>query len=114
MAFSFKGEAMKKLLAVVTVAGLVAMLSGCSMPQMAPVFGGLYMNVKGPVAVGDAATDAKTGTVESKSICGVAWGDSSISAAMKRGGIKKIHHVDTDSFCIMGVYATSKTIVYGE
>jgi len=43
-----------------------------------------------------------------------ATGDASISAAMRNGKITRIHHVDHETFSILGVYAKYTTIVYGE
>ncbi len=106
---------MTRFIAFVALAGIVAFIAGCAMPQNGPVYGGLYTQVKGPQSMGDFnVPQAKTGTAVSQSIIGVAIGDSSIATAMKNAGITKVHHVDTETFGIMGFYATSKTIVYGE
>ena len=106
---------MRKLIALAASIGLVAILAGCAMPMNGPVYGGIFGKVRGPQSLGDTAvSQAKTGSAESKSIVGVAMGDSSIAAAMKDGNITKVHHVDTETFNVLGVYATSKTIVYGE
>jgi hypothetical protein len=51
---------------------------------------------------------------EGAAIIGIATGDASIEAAMKNGGIKKVHHVDTQVKNILGIYAEYITIVYGE
>ena len=44
----------------------------------------------------------------------VATGDASIEAAMKNGGITKVHHVDWQAKNILGIYGEFKTTVYGE
>jgi len=90
----------------------MVMLVGCT--GVTPMNGSLYTDLKGPVAVGDAATASKTGTAKSQGILGVALGDSSIETAMANGGITKVHHVDTHVTNILGIYATYETIVYGE
>lgn len=90
----------------------IVLLVGCAC--VTPMNGSLYTNLKGPVAVGDAATASKTGTAKSTAIIGIATGDSSIETAMANGGITKVHHVDTHVTNILGVYATYETIVYGE
>ena len=41
-------------------------------------------------------------------------GDASIDTAAKKGGIKKISHVDQKTLNVLGVYTTTTTIVYGE
>jgi len=104
---------MRKVLASL-VAGVAAMvmLVGCT--GVTPMNGSLYTNLKGPIAVGDAATASKTGTAKSTAIIGIATGDSSIETAMANGGITKVHHVDTHVTNILGIYATYETIVYGE
>jgi hypothetical protein len=107
---------MKKLLLLAVVAGFVVSVSGCAIPSGSPVYGGLVTaNVKGPVGMGDAAVKpAKTGMAQASAIVFFATGDCSIEAAMKNGGITKVHHVDCEAFSILGLYATYKTVVYGE
>jgi len=76
--------------------------------------GAIYTELSGPVAMGTAATASKRGEAKATSIVGVALGDCSIEAAMKNGGITKVHHVDTKVKNIVGVYAEYTTIVFGE
>ncbi|OGS07787.1 MAG: hypothetical protein A2204_03080, partial [Elusimicrobia bacterium RIFOXYA1_FULL_47_7] len=97
--------------AVLFAAGLF--VSGCA-TVAAPVNGGLYMNVKGPLAVSGNPTGTKMGTAECVSILGiVATGDASIQAAAKSAGITKIHHVDYKSTSILGLYSSFTVEVYG-
>jgi len=71
--------------------------------------------VKGPVCMGDPSVQAlKKGVSEASAIVFFASGDASIDSAMKAGNITKVHHVDCETFSILGLYATYKTIVYGE
>ncbi|RKY02293.1 TRL-like protein family [Candidatus Poribacteria bacterium] len=102
-------------LAVVLLSGLV-MLAGCAAPlASAPVPGALYTDVKGPLAATPLPTYSKVGTASCYSLLGlVALGDASIEAAMKNGGIKKIHHVDFKSYNLLGIYSKFTVIVYGE
>jgi hypothetical protein len=104
---------MKRVLAtlVLGVAAAVS-FSGCAM--VTPMNGGLYTELKGPVAIGPAATASKVGEAKATSIVGVALGDASIETAMKNGGITKVHHVDSKVKNILGVYAEYTTVVYGE
>ena len=105
---------MQKLIAMSVVLGSLIFLSGCTM-TLTPIYGSLYTNAKGPVAgVDNAAKDAKKGTAVATCIAGVAYGDSSISQAMKVGNINKVHHVDCEVFTVMGVYSKFTTVVYGE
>lgn len=91
-----------------------ALLTGCASPY--PV-GFLYTELKLPVAAtsNDAGAKMKVGTAMSTSVLSlVATGDSSIEAAMKNGGITKVHHVDWQARNILGLYGEFKTTVYGE
>jgi hypothetical protein len=96
---------------------LVIVLSGCSAYSIAPVTGFAYTEVYGPVSAtsNDLPSSPKMGTATCTSILGlIARGDASINAAMKDGGITKIHHVDFASKNILGLYAEFTVIVYGE
>jgi hypothetical protein len=78
------------------------------------VTGFLYSSYKmgGNVAAGPGT---KMGQACASSILGiVGTGDASISAAKKAGGINTVAYVDHDVSGILGFYATSCTIVYGD
>jgi len=92
------------------------LMTGCAglSPIVGGTVGGIYTQVQGPVAVGDASGATKVGTSKSTAIICFATGDASIQAACQAGGITKIHHVDHKSMSVLGVYATYETIVYGE
>jgi len=91
-------------------------ISGCAAYAVAPVTGFVYSDIKGPMTATNASGGfSKVGTSVCTSVLGiVGQGDASIDAAMKNGGITKIHHVDFHSYSILGVYAKYTTIVYGE
>ena len=94
---------------------LVAAASGCCMPNASPVGGAIVMDTVGPVAVGDQTVKStKVGRSMVEGIILVSSGDGSIEAAMRAAGIQKVHHVDTQTFSILGVYTRAETIVYGE
>ena len=95
------------------VLGAVSMLTGCAM--MVPV-GTLYTGVKFPIAVtANSGPSTKTGEAKCISVLSlVAVGDCSIDAAMKNGGITKVHHVDWNAMNILGFYGSYKVIVSGE
>ncbi len=77
------------------------------------VVGALYAGYKMGGEVG-AGAGSKTGQACASSILGlVATGDASIAAAMDDGGIKEVAHVDHDNFQILGLYATTCTVVTG-
>lgn len=102
----------KGLLVVVALLGMVGLV-GCTYPAgsvIAPI-----MMTKSPVAVGDTlVVPTKTGTAEVEGIILIAKGDGSIEAAAKNGGIKRIHHVDSEEFNVLGIYSKRTTIVHGE
>lgn len=107
---------MRTLLAILSVLGLLFTVGGCATPFEAPVFGGVVTNnVKGPVTgVDNSVSMKKVGTAEAQSIVFFAQGDASIKRAMESAEITKVHHVDSETFSVLGVYARYKTIVYGE
>jgi hypothetical protein len=88
------------------------MMTGCA--GVTPMTGTLYVDMKGPIAVGDASGSSKVGTAKATAIIGIVTGDASISAAMQNGGITKVHHVDSQVKNILGIYAEYTTTVYGE
>ena len=103
----------------VGLVGLLAMAtSGCAAFAHGGdslVTGYIYSGYKtdGQIGNGEAAT--KTGEACASSILGlVATGDASVSAAKAEGGIKEVSHVDHDVFSVLGIYATTCTIVVGK
>ena len=90
-----------------------ALITGCAIGH-APVTAPITLNERGPVSAGSAAGQAKVGRATAVGIVLFAHGDASISAAMANGGITRIHHVDHETFNILGLYAKYTTIVYGE
>jgi hypothetical protein len=96
------------------VAIFSTLATGCAMVA-APVNGGLYGNVKAPLAVTSNNLGSKVGVGTASSILGIlSSGDASIQAAAKSAGITKISHVDYESTNILSLYATFKVYVYGE
>ena len=104
---------MKRLIGVAVLCAAAVWLTGCasSMPM-----GAFYTELKLPLGATEAqAKTLKVGTSECQSILGlVATGDASIDAAMKNGGITKVHHVDWDAKNILGIIGNYKCTVYGE
>lgn len=95
---------------------LAAPLSGC-IPVVATTSGPLgpvYTSTSGPLLATSNARSSKVGRAESTGILGVAFGDASIAAAQRNGGISTIHHVDYEVTWVLGVYAKYTTVVYGE
>ena len=106
---------MKRVVVCSLAAGLVA-LTGCVSPMcpVGSVAGSIYTDVSGPVAATGNAGGNKMGQAISTGILGFATGDSSIKAAAANGGITKISHVDYHTTSVLGVYAKTTVIVYGE
>ncbi len=111
---------MPLLFGVIMIVGL----SGCVAnlyPGGPSVAGIIYTNVKDPaqhlsVAVDTSARGTKVGTSDACAILGlVAFGDASLDAAMKDGGITKVHHVDHQVQLILGgLWSKATTIAHGE
>ena len=89
------------------------LLTGCAIGH-GPVVAPLALGVQGPVSAGPAAGSSKVGRATAIGIVMFATGDASISAAMRNGGITRIHHVDHETSNFFGFYAKYTTIVYGE
>ena len=101
---------------LVALALALAALNGCAMAHGgdAMAMGTIYSGYKSSGAVGTAA-DSKTGEACISSILGVvATGDASLEAAKKAGGVTQVAYVDHEQFSVLGVYATSCTIVHGQ
>lgn len=101
------------------VVGLALLLTGCGAAGINawPAPGFIFAQESGPLMVTDneLPDECKEGTAQAMSILGwIGLGDASIHTAMMDGGIKKVHHVDMDSFNILGIYATYTVKVYGE
>jgi hypothetical protein len=99
-----------------------ALLSGC-MPliQQGYPVGGIYSGTKAPSSLarvetsGDNKTAPKMGSACSSGILGlVAWGDASIDAAKKAGGITSVHSIEYEATAVLGaVYVEACTVVHG-
>lgn len=106
---------MRKVLTLLMVISFIALvLTGCA-TVTSPVNGIIYTGVEGPLTATEVDTYSKVGESSCVSVLGlIAVGDASIDAAMKKGGIKKIHHVDFKSMRVLGFFAKFTTIVYGQ
>jgi len=86
-------------------------LSGCAM---------LYNDLKTPLPTLSTATRGEGTEHVGKASCSwyvwcVAVGDCSVQAAMKNGGISKVHHVDSEiTSYFFGIYSRFTTVVYGD
>jgi hypothetical protein len=106
---------MKRSLIFVGIIAIAALFMGCAATVTSPVTGVIYTDVKAPFAVTSNSASSKVGTSTAKSILGAfAFGDASIESASIQGGIKSIHHVDYQSFQVLGMFASFTVYVYGE
>ena len=104
----------KKIKQVGAMLVLVAVMSSCAMVS-SPVMGTLYTDVKSPFAVTSNSGASKVGSAEATCILGIlATGDASITAATKKAGITKIHHIDQHATSILGLFSKYEIFVYGE
>lgn len=102
---------MKKAIAGVAALSAVVGLSGCLVAS--PVAGALFTSVKFPGALGPGS-GTKMGKSEAMSVLGwVGIGDASTTTAAANGGITQIHHIDYESFSVLGIFGTFTTNVYG-
>lgn len=107
---------MKRTIIYVLVALVsTALLAGCGAYASSPVTGFWFTQISAPLDATSNAGSGKVGTGTCSSILGlIAMGDCSIDTAAKSAGITKIHHVDSVTTNILGIYATFTTKVYGE
>ena len=107
---------MKKLMMGVTFAGLGLAMSGCVFTGPCSAQSPLTLNVGSPDVsfVDNSVKPAKVGEATASGIILFTEGDCSIKAAMEKGGIKKIHHVDYKTRNILGIVGSQTTLVYGE
>jgi len=107
---------MKRRIMATAAIVCVLFLAGCSSVGMSPVGNGwAFTKVQGPIGATDSDAGGKMGTSSCMSILGtVAIGDASIQSAMKDGKITRVHHVDFETFGVLGVYVRFRTIVYGD
>lgn len=104
---------MKRLIGCLSAIALAALFTGC-VGTNGPVAGSIYTDVWGPDSGGDSTGSSKMGEASASGILGFATGDASIKTAAANGGITKIQHVDHHTESVLGVWAKSTTIVYGE
>jgi len=104
---------MKKL-AMLVAATAIIVLSGCA---TAVPRGIISSDMTLPIMATGNMKGTKKGVATCQSIMGfIASGDASIAAAMKKGGIKKVSHVDWKvvSEIPLGIKTVYTTTVYGD
>jgi hypothetical protein len=108
---------MKKFLFIALVSAAMLAFSGCAC-YSADVQGGVFdghTTTKASVVQAEGTVGTKVGEAKAYGVLGIAaWGDDSITAAAKAGGIKKIGTVDKKILNILGIWQMVTTIVTGE
>ena len=105
---------MKKLsLALLAVSALF--FTSCATISTPAGLGTLYTDMQSGETATSNTVGNKVGTAEAVNILGVlVTGDASINAAAKKAGIKKISHVDSKKYSILGLDGKYTIFVYGE
>ena len=104
-----------RLCSLLTLAACLCLVcsSGC-MPPKAPVYGFVYMDVKGPEQATPNLLGKKMGKGSCESFLGVyARGDCSIETAAREANITRITHVDSYAETVLLVYSKYTVLVYG-
>lgn len=107
---------MKNLVKLGALLGFACVAGGCAMAAggNGAVNGFIYSGYKMGGNVGPGA-GTKTGEACASSILGIiGTGDASLAAAKAAGGITQVAHVDHDNFGILGLYASTCTVVVGQ
>jgi hypothetical protein len=106
---------MKKLVILAAMA-----MTGCGALGAYPM-GAIYTGATIPHAMDRAEISGagKTGEKEGEACAtgilnAAAWGDASISAAKKAGGITEVHSVELRQFNVLGLYTQGCTVVHGK
>jgi len=104
---------MKKTLKILALASVASGITACATPY--PI-GGIMTNVSLPVQVtSNDGAPSKVGEATCKSyLAMISTGDCSIDAAVKNGGISKVHHADWHAKNFLGLVGTYKLMVYGD
>lgn len=107
-----EGKKMKKKTISILLCMILSFSMGCA--TLYPV-GAIFTDVRLPItATGNDIKATKVGKAScSSSLMLFAIGDASIQAAMKNGGITKIHHVDYKVVNILGLVGEFTTIFMG-
>lgn len=101
---------MRKILVGTMLAAGAAAFSGC---VDAPTLGAITSN-RGPVACAGSVGGGRAGEATAHQVLGIfAWGDASIQAAARQGGISKVNNVDREALNILGIYSSYTTKVQG-
>ncbi len=91
-------------------------MTACMRAPLVPPTGLFYTGFRAPLDLDQSKTPVatKSGQASTTSIMGiVAWGDASIEAAARQGGIQTIESADYQYTNVLGIYQQYTTIVHG-
>lgn len=110
---------MKLVSKLACMAGITIIGTGCA--ALGYPTGSLYTGTTVPHGMdrneisGQAKTGDKMGESCATGVLGIAaWGDASVDAAKKAGGISDVHSVEFRNMSILGIYAQGCTEVHGK
>lgn len=102
---------MHRLLLLLALVACLGPMAGCVQSPTGPAI--LYMNVRGPLGPASGTETPKVGRSCARvALALIAWGDASIDAAKRRGGITRIATIDHKSTNVLG-FGSFCTIVRG-
>lgn len=103
-----------RIVSVAMTLAVALVLGGCAAgPSMTT--GYWYTDQSGPMIATGEHAPSKVGKATAVSILGlVGTGDASLKAAMENGGITRVHHVDFHTRSILGLFAQTQVMVYGQ
>lgn len=107
---------MKKLLCLAAFIATTVGITGCGVvPNNAPITAAIMLDsVQSANIMDNSVRPVKKGLARVQGIVLFTDGDASIRAAMRNGGITKVHHVDYVTKNILFLYVEQTTIVWGE
>ncbi len=102
-------------LKLLSIAALSLVMTACATGR-SPVSPGMVVTaVSGSESVTSNKLGSLSGTACATNVLGLfAFGDASTQAAAKKGGLSSVSHVDYKTNSVLGVYATSCTVVHGD
>jgi hypothetical protein len=101
----------------VCLAAALTVQTGCLIAPVVPPVGGVFNNTRAPMDIGFEETQlgSKVGKSSTTSILFLfAWGDASVAAAARDGGITTIRHADYEYLNVIGLYTSFTTVVRGD
>jgi hypothetical protein len=109
---------MRRMAIVAAVCGVLLAAAGCFQAPVVPPTGLIYSEYNAPLTTEFDQTQAsqlKTGQAYSTSILGlIAYGDCSLDAAAKDGGLSTIEYCDYSFFNVLGVYQKFTVVAHGK